>query len=121
VVRNIWRVAPLAAALFYSGSSLADEYAGGLTVARVRVHSTKLAFGTTSQPANTCNEYGEYFRFDPTTTSGKNWMAIVVTAKTTGKPIDVWYKASTAPGTDSNSGCSDSTNSVLTGIALSKE
>jgi hypothetical protein len=111
------RLAVLVAVSIASSNAAAD-FASGLTIARVRLHEGVVYFGTTVQPGNTCNVYGEYFRFDPNTTNGKNFLATLLTAKTAGKLASVWYVNSTAPGTNQNNGCDASSIAILNGIAL---
>jgi hypothetical protein len=69
-------------------------------------------------PTKTCSWWGVQFRFDGTTTQGKNLYAMLLTAKTTGKPIHIWYEDSTTPGTDQTNGCTESTVSVADSIGM---
>lgn len=104
---------------FHMNSAMAANlYAGNLDVSRLRVHNLSTYFGTTSQPAETCSAWGEYFKFDHTTETGKAFLSMLMTAKTSGQKIQVWYTSSTAPGTNQTSGCNDQTISILNGVAL---
>jgi len=94
-------------------------FSGGLEIMRVRVHAEGLVlFGASVQPANTCSSWGEYFIFDHTTASGKSLLSTLLTAKASGKTIQVWYINSTAVGTNQTSGCDSATMAKVTGIAL---
>lgn len=113
--------AGLAIALAATAGNAVADYAYNLTVARVRTHTNGYVYvGVTPQPSGTCSLWGEYWRFDPTTPIGKSLMATLLTAKATGRPIEMWYNASSVPGTDQASGCTDSTLAVLTAIGLSR-
>jgi len=106
------------AAVSIASSNATAAYPTGLTIARVRVHQGAAYFGTTAQPGNTCSLWGEYFKFDSTTSDGKNYLATLLTAKAAGKLASVWYVNSTAPGTNQSNGCNESSVSILTGKAL---
>ena len=67
---------------------------------------------------NTCSIYGRHFQFDATTEGGKNMLSILLAASMAGKKINVWYTASSAPGTNNTNGCNDSSIAVLTQIGL---
>lgn len=113
------------ALLFVAGvnsSTAADIWVGSVTIARIRIHPFGTFFGVTNLPAPTdvCSNGGEQFRFDHTTTHGKSMLAMLLTAKVSGKPVDLWYSPSTAPGKNEATGCNDSTTSMLSGVALSR-
>ena len=62
-----------------------------MTVGRIRFDPDGYVyFGTTTQPAETCSNYGEYFRFDSTTPVGKQWAAALLAAKLSGQPVSIW-------------------------------
>ncbi len=95
----------------------AEKYAGSVTVARIRIHPLPYGayFGLTNTPLPTdvCSLYGESFRFDHTTSHGKSLLATLLTAKVSGKLVDLWYSPSSAPGKNETNGCNDSTISTL--------
>lgn len=94
--------------LLVAQQAFAGGYAGGLDVRRVYVdHLGKVHFGTSSQPANTCSNWGEYWIFDSNTKGGKQMLSVLLSAKLTYRKIDVWYEISSMPGTNQYTGCSD--------------
>jgi len=94
-------------------------YADGVNVARVRIHDNGEAFfGVDVQPVGTCSNWGEYLKFDHTTPAGKTLMSALLVAKSSGKPIGVWYDDSSVPGATQENGCSESAMAVLTAISL---
>jgi hypothetical protein len=94
-------------------SAQASNYAG--YVSNVTAYNGKiyvaLAAGAEPAGANPCS--GIAFIFDPTTVSGKSYLAIVLTAKISGKRVYIW-------GDDSCSWTPYGTNTsqVMTGIDL---
>jgi hypothetical protein len=122
-----WTASWLALAAFViavGGSASAGEYAGSLTVGRMFFSAgpgtqTIILFAVTPPPSQTCSYYGVQFQFDTSTPQGKSWYALLLTAKATGKPIDIWYENSTTPGTNETNGCTPSTVSVVDAIGLS--
>jgi hypothetical protein len=103
-----------------AATALAQSYAGPLKVERLRHHENgEVRFGTDIRPADTCSDWGEYFRFDAGTPDGKRWLAILITAKAAGKPIDVWYTPSSNPAADQYTGCYAAI-SRLQGVALTR-
>ena len=96
----------------------ADLYSSLMTIKRIRVHDHATFFGTTVQPPGTCNNWGEFFTFDHKTESGKAYLSLLLTAKATNKGIVLWYKESTAPGTDQSTGCDDLTTAVMIAVGL---
>lgn len=105
-------------AVFFTQNTLAEEYSGALSVARVRVDPNGAFVGTNTQPGSTCSNWGEYFRFDHLSPHGKSLLAILLTAKVAGKTVEIWYTASSAPGTNQTNGCYDTTISTLTGVSI---
>ena len=98
-----------------------DEYfAENLTLARIRVQEDfGLTFvGTNTQPEYTCKLNQEYFKLDHTTPDGKGFLATLLAAKMGGKTVQIWYSASSAPGTISTNGCTITTISELVGVAI---
>lgn len=99
----------------------ADVVVENLSLARIRFSPDGFVyFGTTTQPAGTCSNYGEYFRFDSTTPLGKQWVAVIIAAKLSGAPITVWSYSSSAPGTDANTGCTVTAVATVYMIGLSR-
>lgn len=96
----------------------AAGYAGKLSVNRIRMDDPMVYFGTTPQPASTCSNWGEYFKFNHTTPAGKSFLSTLLMAKASGKLIDVWYMESGAPGTDQSNGCDKDSLALLTGIGV---
>jgi hypothetical protein len=75
-------------------------------------------FGVSPAPANACTFYDLNLQFDGTTAQGKNMYAMLLTAKSQGKPIDIWYEDSPTPGTNQTNGCTNATLSQVDGIAI---
>ena len=75
-------------------------------------------FSTIPQPANTCSSWGEYFKFDHKTETGKAFLSMLLTAKSSAQQIQVWYTASTAPGTNQSNGCNSAAVSDVYIIGL---
>ncbi|MDH5325959.1 MAG: hypothetical protein OEZ68_00660 [Gammaproteobacteria bacterium] len=115
--KNRILAALMALALFTLPSIGRSEYAGNLTPLYLYGAKT-MAFGVDLSVANVCNYFGRHFRFDATTPEGKNMLAILLTAISTKRKIDVWYTASTAPGTDNNSGCTFGALAVITSVGI---
>jgi len=100
-------------------SNVYAGFAAGLDVWRIRVHTSNVVlFGSQTQPANTCNNWGEYFIFDQTTDAGKSLLSTLLTAKASGKLVTVWYADSPTAGTDHTNGCTNNTTAIVTGIAF---
>lgn len=94
-------------------------YVDGMDVLRLRVHSSgEVYFRTSTQPAGTCSNWGEYFKFDHTTAAGKSLLSTLLAAKASGTRVAVWYIDSAAPGTDQTSGCSNESTATATGISM---
>ena len=104
--------------LVISQTANAAGYAGKLSVNRIRMDDPIVYFGTTPQPASTCSNWGEYFKFDHTTPAGKSFLSTLLMAKASGKLLDVWYIESNAPGTDQSNGCAKDSLAVVTGIGV---
>lgn len=77
-----------------------------------------IKFGVNNPPSDTCNYYNRHFAFDATTDEGKNILSILLAVMMSGRVVDVWYTASTAPGSNQNSGCKESTMAVVTSIGI---
>lgn len=102
----------------FSTCSMADQYAGGLSIGRVRVHTEYTYIQLRPQPSQTCSNWGEHLRFENTTVAGKNFMSTLLAAKAADKKIDVWYTESDSPGTNQSNGCGSANVSILTAIAI---
>jgi hypothetical protein len=100
----------------------ATEYAQPGTVLRITTVGSsngKVIFGVSQVPAHTCNLYNTLqFILDTSTPDGKAMYAVLLLAKVTGKPIDVLYEDSTAPGTNDTNGCNVSTLSVVDSVGI---
>lgn len=91
-------------------------YASSLEINRIRTHVGVTYVGTTPQPADTCSQWGEYFTFDHRSEDGKSFLTMLLTAKTTGKKVEIWYGESTTPGTDQSNGCTSM--ATLQGVSI---
>lgn len=108
----------LAAVALLSTSSAFAGYGSG-TVSTYTIDTVGwVTFGTAVPLANTCSYFGEQFRFDSTTTVGKNLLQTVLAAKATGLTLRVWYNDSTTPGQTEAGSCTYTTMAVLTNIGL---
>lgn len=96
------------------------HYHGSLIPKAIYVNSdnNNVCFGTDQQPALTSSYYGRYFRFDGSTPSGKNMLAMLLTAKNSDRKIDVWYKESPDAGKTEANGATELTLSQVTMIGL---
>ena len=101
-----------------TGRAAADGWVGGMSVARLNVGSGQSSFGTTSQPSDTCSYFGFYFRFDATTTDGKNMYATLLAAKLSGKTVAIWYTPSPSRGTNETNGCAPGAIATVYQVAL---
>lgn len=98
--------------------ALVVEY---MTVARIRFDPDGYVyFSTTTQPAETCSNWGEYFRFESTTPVGKQWVAALLASKLSGAPVSIWAYPSSAPGTTESTGCTAAAMSTVWLFGLSK-
>lgn len=94
------------------------QYANDVQVQRIHTKSNGYAyFGIANPPDDTCNWYGEIFRFDITTEAGQAMLSNLLLGKASGNQISVWYQISSTPGTTSETGCTESSLAVVTGIA----
>jgi hypothetical protein len=114
-----------AAVLFMTAATptfAVTEYAQPGTVLRIATlggTGGKVVFGVSQIPAHTCTAYSsQEFVLDTSTPDGKAAYAVLLLAKATGKPIDVWYEDSTAPGTNETDGCGWTTMSVVDAVGL---
>ena len=108
-----------AAAFFITAATptfAAREYAQPGTVLRILTspdNNGHVLFGVSQIPAHTCNWYSTIqFDLDTTTPGGKTMYAVLLLAKATGKPIDIDYEDSTAPGTNETNGCGTTPGSI---------
>lgn len=60
-------------------------------------------------PSDTCDHHSRKFKLDVTENKGKNMLSLLLAAKLANKKIDIWYTASTTPGTNKDTGCTQST------------
>ena len=109
-------------AIFIFIMTCTSAYAGfssDLAVKRVRVFDSGIVyFGTSSQPTDTCSNWGEYFQFDHTTAAGKSMLSTLLSAKASSMKVVLWYVESTVPGTNQENGCTKDALSLVTGIGL---
>lgn len=102
-----------------ANASAGNSYGSQKIIKRMYVRSSGVAYvGVQGTPKNTCALWGEQFAFDTKTDGGEKMYKMILTAKALGKPIDIWYKDSAAPGTDQSNGCNGRTISVLTGVGI---
>jgi hypothetical protein len=98
------------------------DYSVNVTVNKVRINDDGMVyFGTSSQPSNTCDFYGTYYKFDSTTEGGAAMLSLVLSARLSGTAVVVWYNESTVPGTDASSGCYQSTLSKVYSVGFYPE
>ena len=93
-------------------------YVGGQSISKL-YGSSAIKFGISNPSSDTCSYYGRQFIFDATTDKGKNILSILLAAKMANKNINVWYTASSQPGTDEKSGCNGSTLATVADIGIS--
>ncbi|HEY5603191.1 MAG TPA: hypothetical protein VIM41_08795 [Gammaproteobacteria bacterium] len=116
---NSWKKKyTLMLALLFFSSLVSADYVGNTNIKKIRVHDTVTLVGFDPQPANTCSNWGEYIKFDHRTETGKAYLSTFLSAKMSGKPVQLWYIASSAPGTNQTNGCYDGTTSTLTGVGI---
>lgn len=108
----------LSSVLLILSTNILAEYKGGVDVVIVRLNGTSAFVHVTPKPLLTCDYWGEELSFDYKSDTGKAYLSLLLTAKTTANKIDVWYTASTAPNTDQSNGCGTTTISTLTGVRL---
>ena len=60
--------------LFFTASNVYAGYAASLGINRIRTHEAGTYVGTSYQPSNTCSQWGEYFKFDHRTESGRAYL-----------------------------------------------
>lgn len=98
----------------------APGYVRDVTVTRLRVHNGEAFLAVDNQPPGTCDYFGDYFRFVPTTEDGKNFLSVLLAARLSGNQIEVWYTLSTKPGTTQADadGCTPSTIAHLSGVGI---
>jgi hypothetical protein len=86
-------------------------------VSRVRVTSTGVVqFGVATAVPSTCDYFGFKFAFDGTSPAGQAMLSAVLTAKAAKMPLDIWYRASGAPGADHSNGCSPENLAVVDSV-----
>jgi hypothetical protein len=75
-------------------------------------------FGLTAPLDATCSYFSDHFRFDASTPTGKNMLAVLTAAKVSGAQVQVWYSDSIAPGTEQSNGCDPNTMAVANAIGI---
>jgi len=106
--------------LMNSNIASAQEYQSRIKIFRYFTNSGgTVLLGTVPKGTNTCDYYDLQYRFDGKTSEGKNMLAILMVAHSTGKLIDLWYDASTAIGTDQTTGCTYNTMAVISAVGIS--
>jgi hypothetical protein len=110
-------------------ASAATQWVGAVTIGTIALEGpsgslspgsggTIVYFGVSPAPANTCTFYDLNLQFDGTTPQGKNMYAMLLSAKSQNKTIDIWYEDSPTPGTNQTNGCTNVTLSQVDGIAI---
>ena len=109
----------LIASLLFLSTANATSYLGGKTPLYI-FGSKAIYFGIAKEnlPKDLCSYWGRNFTFDATTEVGKNMLSILLAAKMANKKIDIWYRASKAPGTNQANGCNHHSMAVLTMIGI---
>ncbi|MBT9609741.1 MAG: hypothetical protein IV110_06835 [Aquabacterium sp.] len=102
-----------------TGSAFA-EYFGTSSVSRFILENTGiLQFGISGSAPNTCSYYGAFFKLDTTTPQGSSMYAMLLSAKLSGVPVQLWYTNTTAPaGSNEAGGCVTSKLATITAVAL---
>lgn len=108
--------------LAFAGCTLSFNAFAGLGTSKLTFirmfENDYVVFAQTTQPTGTCSNFGAYFKFDPKTSDGKTFLAMLMTAKATGTAVSVWYTDSPTPGTNESNGCSSDNLSKVTGVAI---
>lgn len=79
-----------------SGTAFAaSRYDGGLKIDRLVIENTRVSFGFTRKP-NDCIDLDGYYHMHASLSASKpqykEKLAILLTARSTGKAIDIWYE-----------------------------
>jgi hypothetical protein len=102
---------PTSTWVYFNGGAVARMNQNGFATGIVM-------FGLATSVPNTCLWYGTQLVFDATTVQGKMMYTLLLTAKATGKAVDVYYYQSSTPGTDQTNGCTTSTMAVVTDVGF---
>jgi hypothetical protein len=109
----------LSCALFFVASQAHAGWVGGAQIAELNSSPDGyVAIGVTAAPSGTCSNWGFHFRFDASTSGGKNMLASLLAAKLAHNPVSIWFSESANPGTNQSNGCNNSTMSVLQAVSV---
>jgi hypothetical protein len=103
--------------VLFNGIARAD-YIGEIQFQRIFVEDNWCYVQVTDDVPNTCSYFYYRFKFDTTTNQGKIMYSALLMAKALNSPVDIWYTASTLPGTDENNGCNPTTMAVASAVAF---
>lgn len=104
--------------LLFSSDYAAAEYIGGVEFQNIMVDNGWCYVQVNEDVQNTCSYFNYRFRFDATTTQGKLMYSSLLMAKALKKNVEFWYTASSAVGTDENSGCTTTTMATAYAVAF---
>ncbi|GLX78751.1 hypothetical protein tinsulaeT_20910 [Thalassotalea insulae] len=104
----------------FSGNVIAENgYSAGHTINKLYIQNDGyVSFGTDKPVTDSCNYFGYQFTFDTTTEAGKSKLSLLLAAKMAEKKVNLWYRASTTPGTDQNNGCTRNTMALVYSVGL---
>jgi hypothetical protein len=105
----LWAVAGQSYAGWVGGAQIVEVNSGSDGYASISVASA---------PTGTCSNWGYHFRFDASTSGGKNMLASLLAAKLAATTVNIWYADSANPGTNQSNGCNNSTMAVLQGVSV---
>jgi hypothetical protein len=70
-----------------------SNYSGGMKISRLTVDGSGIMVGFSSRPADCAGNYFNWHARIPSTTPNFNQiLAMVLSAKTSGDPLDIWYE-----------------------------
>lgn len=108
----------LASGLLFTAQACLAEYLAGQTTSKL-YGGKYFQFGVHNPPTGkVCNYFGRHFRFDATTSAGKNILSVLMAAEMADRKVDIWFSKSTAPDTDEESGCDANSLAVIYQIGL---
>ena len=94
-----------------------DTYYGPVIVSRVIVGETQVWISTAPH-ANTCSCWGLTFRFPLSQANANQMLSILLSAKATGKTVDLWFLSSSVPGTTEPT-CGETSMAIISRVGLS--
>lgn len=105
---------------FVSFNGHAGYYVANVAVEKIRSHTDNNTYINIpgAVPQQACSNWNAYFIYDHTTETGKQFSSILLAAIAAERKVDIWYNASSAPGTTHNNGCTSATMAVVTGVSF---